>query len=326
MLRPAAYVALLLPLYSSAFSQGKDSVVLRFAGDCMLAGHYESYARTDPSLAFRDFNLFRTADVGMVNLECPVTVRGEKVEKPYNFRMHPRFVEALKRAGISLVNLANNHIFDYGPEGLFDTISYLDSAGIRHVGGGRNRKEAHAPVIVSLKGKRIGFLGYYGGGEAPAATRTDPGVARREIPAISADIKKLRDRDSVDYVVITLHWGTEKEVEPDSSLVWFAHRIVDAGADLIIGHHPHVLQGIERYKSGVIVYSLGNFLFGGSYRPTYETALFEVVLTRGEPRFRLVPLEVSNWRVTQLEGSRADELIEHVRQLSLRFPNSIFIN
>jgi poly-gamma-glutamate synthesis protein (capsule biosynthesis protein) len=240
--------------------------------------------------------------------------------------MHPRFVEALKTAGISIVNLANNHIFDYGPEGLFDTISYLDSAGIRHVGTGRNRKEAHAPVVVSVKGKRIGFLGYYGGGEAPSASRTDPGVARREIPAIAADIERLKDRDSVAYVVVTLHWGTEKEVEPDSSLVWFAHQVINAGADLIIGHHPHVLQGIERYKSGVVVYSLGNFLFGGNHRPTYETALFEVVLTRGEPGFRLVPLEVSNWRITQLEGRRADELIEHVRQLSLKFPNSIFTN
>jgi len=132
-------------------------------------------------------------------------------------------------------------------------------------------------VIVTIRGKKIGILAYYGGGEAPGAGMASPGVARRDLGQVTADILKLH------YTTGRLHrrqspLGTENARTPDESQRTFAHALIDAGADAVIGHHPHVLQGIERYGNGVIVYSLGNFVFGGNSRSSYDTGLFQIRL------------------------------------------------
>ncbi len=299
-------------------------IVMRFGGDCLLAAHYESAAGNNVGKAFEGFDALKTADIAMVNLECPVTTRGQKIPKPFNFRMNPRYLKALLDAGIDIVTIANNHIFDYGKEGLFDTISYLDSVGIRHVGSGRTRQEAEQPVIFDIKGRRVGFIACYGGGEAPTATRSGPGVARRDIGQIASTIQMLKSRDSVDYVVVNIHWGTEKEEFPDASQRMFAHDVIDAGADALIGHHPHVLQGIERYKTGVIVYSLGNFIFGGNNRSTYDTGLFEIRLSGGTVEYEFIPVGVRAWNATLLSGGEATRVMELMSRLSAVFPKSIF--
>lgn len=299
---------------------------MRFGGDCLLANHYVTAAGENIHWAFEGFEELRRPDIAMVNLECPVTLRGKKVRKPFNFRMHPRFIAVLKEAGIDIVNIANNHIFDYGRVGLFDTIAYLDSAGMMCVGAGRNNAEAHRPVIIEASGKRIGFLGYYRGGEAPAATGNRPGVAQRKIALIRTDIRGLKERDSVDYVVVNLHWGNEKSAAPQRWQIELAHDIIDAGADAIIGHHPHWLQGIERYKTGVIAYSLGNLIFGGNSRGRYDTGLFEIMLTPSGPRFNFIPVRVVDWKAIVLTGAEAEGLLRYVRRLSRIFPQTIFTN
>jgi poly-gamma-glutamate synthesis protein (capsule biosynthesis protein) len=308
----------------SAFSQTDSTIVLHFGGDCLMAGHYEDAAGTNPDMAFRDFKLFHTSDVAMVNLECCVTTRGEPVAKPYNFRMRPSYLGALKRGGITLLNLANNHIFDYGNEGLFDTIDYLDSAGVDHVGAGRNREEAHTPVYFEKAGIKIGFMGYYEGGEAPAATANEPGVATRTVSAIRADIRRMKERDGADFVILTFHWGVEKADTVEEWQRQFAHRAIRAGADLIVGHHPHVLQGIERYRGGVIAYSLGNFIFGGNSRHTYRTAVLEVRLNKSGEKYKLIPVQVRRWRASVLRGGGGEEILTRVRTLSEQFSESIF--
>jgi poly-gamma-glutamate synthesis protein (capsule biosynthesis protein) len=302
----------------------RDTIVLRFAGDCLLAGHYESDVGDDPGRAFENFDLLRNADVAMVNLECPVTLRGSRIIKPYNFRMNPLFLGLLKEAGVDIVNIANNHIFDYGKVGLFDTISYLDSVGILHVGGGRNRNEARTPVIVTLGGRKFAFLGCYGGGEAPTAAPGNAGVARPDIPLLMSDIRSLRTRDSAQFVLVNIHWGTEKATTPDARQVDLAHRMIDAGADAVIGHHPHVLQGIERYKNGVIAYSLGNFIFGGNSRSTYDTGLLEIFVTKDSVQYRLLPVRIIDWKATALQGDAATNVLQHVAHLSRIFKQSIF--
>jgi poly-gamma-glutamate synthesis protein (capsule biosynthesis protein) len=306
--------------------RGQDSaaVVLRFGGDVLLAEHYERAAGESAGRAFAGFDLLRTADIAMVNLECPVTTRGTRAVKPFTFRMHPRFTAVLAEAGIDLVNLANNHIFDFGAEGLFDTFLYLDSANIRWVGAGRNRSEAHHPVVLNVRGLRIGFLGYYGGGEAPGAGSNTPGVARRELRSMAADILALRD--STEYVVVNLHWGTEKADFPESSQRAVAHALIDAGANLVVGHHPHVLQGIERYREGVIAYSLGNLLFGGNSRHTYTTALLEVAVKGRDVKAGVIPVGVRRWQAMPLAGDEADAVVRLVRMRSSRFSHSIFSN
>jgi poly-gamma-glutamate synthesis protein (capsule biosynthesis protein) len=276
------------------------------------------------SLAFHDFGGLAMADIAMVNLENPVTTRGKRVPKPYNFRMHPRFLRALTDCGIDIVTIANNHVFDYGKEGLFDTISYLDSSGVKHVGAGRDYREAYRPVLFHIRGRTIGFLGYYGGGEAPGAGKNRPGVARRDLPRVRDAILALKNTLHADYIVVNLHWGTEKARFPDNEQSAFARNVIDAGADAVIGHHPHVLQGIERYHDGVIAYSLGNFIFGGNSRSSYATGLFEIRLGPGNPRYAFLPVGVEDWRARMLTGGDSLRGVEEVAKLSSVFPNSIF--
>ena len=316
--------AIPLLLCAAREAAGQDRpVVLRFAGDLLMAGHYEAAADTNPGLAFQGFTLLRDADVAMANLECPITERGTKVEKPYNFRMRPSYARAIKDAGIDILNLANNHIFDYGEEGFFDTIANLDSAGIMHVGAGRTSREAHHPLALELGGKRFAFLGYYGGGESPAATPDSPGVARRAIDLVSRDIRRARTRDSADVVIVSFHWGEEKAEYPEPKYVKFGHAAIDAGADLIIGHHPHVLQGVERYKRGVIVYSLGNFIFGGNARHSYDTALFEAVYAADSVSYRCIPIGVRQWQAAALSGQDSLNVVDTLRTRSEMFKTTI---
>jgi poly-gamma-glutamate synthesis protein (capsule biosynthesis protein) len=324
----------LLPLISFSLALSADSLthsppdseiaVLHFAGDFLPAAHYEAAAGDSPAVAFENFPLFLQDDFTIVNQECPITDRGVKTPKPYNFRMRPDYRGVYGQTGIELVNLANNHVYDYGEEGLFDTISYLDSVGTLHIGAGRTAAEARKPAVIALKGHRIGFLGYYGGGEAPVAGRTTPGVAPRNLDIIRRDLALLRETDSVDFSVVTLHWGTEKAEEPDSGQQLFARGVIDAGADLVVGHHPHILQGIESYHHGVIAYSLGNFIFGGNSRASYETAVLELNLSDEGAEYKLIPVGVRNWRLRVLEGPERDAVIKSVSDRSKIFSNSIF--
>lgn len=300
------------------------AVVMRFAGDVLLGAHYERAAAHDPGMAFHGFDLFRTADIAVVNLENPVTTRGKKVPKPFNFRMQPRFLSALTGAGIGVVSIANNHVYDYGEEGLFDTFLYLDSARISYIGGGRTKAEAHRPYLFGPPGLRTAIFAYYGGGEARAATARQGGVARRDLGLILQDVRTLRAQEPDITIVVILHWGTEKAQVPDRAQQSFARALIDGGVHAVVGHHPHVLQGIERYRNGIIVYSLGNFLFGGNSRDTYDTGVFEMVLYRSGPSYRFIPVGVRDWRLKVLEGADAERVIAHVRSLSRSFPSSIF--
>lgn len=314
---------------SSLKSQDSSDVLLRFGGDVLLGAHYENDVGSEVNRAFAEFDLFKTDDLSMVNLENPVTTRGTKQKKPFTFRMHPRFIAALKSGGVDVVNIANNHVYDYGRIGLFDTIESLDTAQLPHVGAGRNRDEAHRPVVMTIRGNQIGIVGYYGGPEAPAATRTRGGVADRNLEVIARDIHSLRQK--ADYIIVNFHWGTEKAKYPNPAQRSFARSVIDAGADAIIGHHPHVLQGIELYKNKVIVYSLGNLVFGGNSRHTYDTGVFEIRLSAGgatsaerRAAYSFRPVRVRHWSVSTLGGADSARVVNEVRNLSAIFPKSIF--
>jgi poly-gamma-glutamate capsule biosynthesis protein CapA/YwtB (metallophosphatase superfamily) len=320
------------PIVDPARTADSAGITLVFGGDCMFAGAYAADVGTDMDRAFSALPMLKEADLAVINLEGPLTLRGEKVPKPFNFRMPPATTRILTGAGVDVACIANNHVFDYGPDGLFDTISYLDSAGIAHVGAGRNEREAYAPAVFALGGVKVGLLAFYGGGEAPGAIGSTPGVARRELPRIRRSITALRD--SVDYLIVVLHWGTEKEILPDPGQQSLARSIIDAGADAVIGHHPHVLQGIEVYGKGVIAYSLGNFIFGGNSRSTYDTGLLEIRLGGGSTvgdrsrertvGYRFVPVRVDRWRAQELSGKDADRVNGLVRERSAPLRYNMF--
>lgn len=234
-------------------------VTLLFAGDIMLARTPgQALARgTDPFGPFAD--LLRQADLAVGNLECVVASVGARVPKLYNFRCHPRSVAALARYGW-VVSLANNHSGDYGKDAFAEELSLLKQGGVASFGGGANAREAHAPLVIEKKGLKIAFLGYdeielrsYEAGQAT------PGVAWSDDDAVVRDVQAAKRQ--ADLVVVFPHWGLEYHTQPSDRQKQLARTMIDAGADLVVGSHPHVTEGAEYYKGKLIVYSLGNFVF-----------------------------------------------------------------
>lgn len=297
-----------------------EEIVLNFAGDTTLAWFFKDYVKDRFTYPFARLEWFKQADISMLNLENPITTRGEKVPKQFNFRMPPYYTQVLLDGGVDLVNLANNHVGDYGSQGVLDTLSYLKTAGIRHVGAGENLKKARSPVIFKLKGQRIGFLGYFGGKDYAAADKK-PGTSPTYEQYIIEDIRNLKQK--TDVVIVNFHWGIEKSSYPEHYQNELAHKAIDAGADLIIGHHPHVLQGIEKYKNGFVVYSLGNFIFGGNSRREHDTIIFQLII-KGEQKIPvLIPVRVKNWQPYGLKNEEGKKIINSVRTYSKIFTNPL---
>lgn len=215
-------------------------------------------------------DILKKGDIVFANLEDPITssAHGLDSKKKIVLKAKPEAVEALKSGGFNLLSIANNHMLDYYDTGLFDTMTLLGKNGIAFAGGGKDLDEARKPVILEKKGLKIGLLCYtdmaqirYAGNPSIsfAADSDKAGLAPRELESIKEDIAKLRG--SVDILAVSLHWGVEDTFTPTPEQVDFARKLVDAGADLILGHHPHRFQGIEIYKGKPIIYSMGNFMF-----------------------------------------------------------------
>jgi poly-gamma-glutamate capsule biosynthesis protein CapA/YwtB (metallophosphatase superfamily) len=207
------------------------------------------------------FSIVFNCDIAIANLENPLTTRDHGVDGKCTLQGSPEWAKILKDTGFNIVSLANNHIMDYGPEGLFDTIRSLDSVGILHVGAGKNIEEARAPLFMQVKGKSLAIFARSSVivSSPSYAGPTTPGVAFLEASELIERIKAIRSQ--VDLIILFLHWGIEEYSYPSPSQVKLAREFVEAGADAIIGHHPHVLQGVQRVGKALVAYSLGNFLF-----------------------------------------------------------------
>jgi len=232
-----------------------------------------------PSLAvFADvLPLFRRADAVIANLESPLTDVGTPLPGKCTLHGAPGWAEVLRDAGVTLVTLANNHIMDFGAEGLASTIRVLDAVGIRHVGAGFTLADSAAPVTLDIGGRRVAFLARTSvvvSAPVYAAGVATPGVAFLDADETCASIQHARG--SADLVVVLIHWGLEEYRYPSPDQRTLARRFVEAGADMVIGHHPHVTQGIEHIQSSVVAYSLGNFLFG-EFDWTYPSATGEAI-------------------------------------------------
>ena len=254
-------------LHDVAVSTGdnqKDegTAILSFLGDLSPGRSMEAQlARYGAGYPWSEIgSLLADSDLAVANLEGLLTRQGKPLDKSYLIRAHPRWGQTLAEAGLDLVHLANNHALDFGEQGLDETLATLRTLGIDAVGVGGSEDEARQPALYDLNGVRVAVLGYAaarwnGSTDVP---RTDR-VAWAKVEAVEADVRAVRDR--VDLLVVMLHAGTEYASEPSPDQVAVAHAALDAGADLVVGHHPHVTQTIERYGDGLIVYSLGDALF-----------------------------------------------------------------
>ncbi|MDI6883217.1 MAG: CapA family protein [Patescibacteria group bacterium] len=221
------------------------------------------------------------ADILFGNLEGPISDKGERVGSQYSFRAEPESIEGLTFAGFDVLSLANNHLLDYGREALESTMRILNRNKIIFVGAGFEEKEAFSVKIKEIKGTKIGFLAFTNlGPEIWKASQENSGIAwfsERDIEKVKQDIKKTKEK--VNVLIVSFHSGEEYTEEPTPSQIYFARSFIESGADLVLGHHPHVIQRIEKYQSGWIAYSLGNFVFDqGFSQETMEGLMLEIII------------------------------------------------
>jgi poly-gamma-glutamate capsule biosynthesis protein CapA/YwtB (metallophosphatase superfamily) len=242
-------------------TRGSAPLSFLAGGDVMLGGRAKSaidtHGRDYPLLAVRP--LLARAPIVMANLEGPFAARAQRADRQYSYKVRPRLARALAGAGVNVVSLANNHLVDCGREGVVETLETLRDVGIAAVGAGMNKRAAHEPVILPAGALRVGLLAYYWNRRC-AATSKLPGSAMDPPEALEADIRALRDR--VDRIVVTFHWGVPYERVPSEDVRAKARFAIDCGADVVIGHHPHVVQRFEVHRGRPIFYSIGNFAFG----------------------------------------------------------------
>ena len=224
----------------------------------------------------------RAADITVVNLEGPISSRGENRGSIYSFRADPRAVEALAAAGIDAVSLANNHLYDWGPDALADTIALLDGAGIAHAGAGTDYAAAHAPALIEAGGMRFALLSYTTlAPRSLAATSSAPAIAGAATTTIASGVAAAK-AGAADAVIVSFHFGDEYAPEHNPLQERLARAAIDAGAALVVGHHPHVPQELEYYNGGAIAYSLGNLIFDQNFdEATSRGLLLKAVFENG---------------------------------------------
>lgn len=258
-----------------------EDITLLFAGDVYLSQHVlNAYDKAGGIHGVLDEGIraeIDAADIFMVNQEFPFTERGtQAADKQYTFRLPHDRLHLMNEMGIDIVTLANNHILDFGPEGITDSITALNEAGIKYVGAGENLEEAKKLEIIEVGGRKIGFIGtsrvYMVA--SWAAGEDHPGVFSTYDPTLPVEEIKKAD-ELVDYLVVYVHWGVERETTPKEYQRVMGQQYIDAGADIVIGSHPHVLQPLEYYKNKPIMFSMGNFVFGSSI-PSTELLKIEI--------------------------------------------------
>lgn len=272
-----------------------------------------------PKAPFRSTaKILRGADVAVGNLETALSRRGAPVPgKTFTFRGTPKAAQGMAWAGFDFVSLANNHARDYGSTALKDTIKTLDKAKIAHAGAGKNRKAAWKPAIIERNGAKIAFLGFSQIGPSNfAATSSRRGTAyTMNRAAVSKAIKAASKK--ADYVIVSFHWGVEKDFSANARQIADGRSAVRAGADLVLSHHPHVIQGVEFYKKGLIAYSLGNFVFSPGSQMGRDSMVLRMTLgPDGVSKVSAVPVRINSGKPVVQKGASAKRIIGIIKKTS----------
>lgn len=299
------------------------TVVFTAAGDICFSDNVEKQIRErgeDCSLGELG-ELLRESDVAFANLEGPLTQgRFGRKGQAHLLKASPDMACALKNMGIDIVSVANNHILDFGKEGMEETFAALEKVGIAYVGAGHNLAEARNPVVITRKGIRFGFLAYAMKG-IHSADANRPGAARMVYEEMEEDVGKIRPK--VDVLVTSIHTGMEFIDYPHPKYREESRRLVEGGVDLILGHHPHVIQGMEKIGKRLIMYSLGNVIFDRSLMD-FETELSRegfiftsVVGRKGIGEYRITPVRIDDrCRPVVLQDAEAKVFRERLKSIS----------
>lgn len=265
-----------------------DIMLARSVGDMML----QKQDWTWPFKTVADFT--SQADILFGNLEGPISDKGHDMGNPYSFRTDPRAIAGLKLAGFNIVSVANNHIADWGREALADTLEILQTNAIAYAGGGFNNTEAHQVKIIKKNNIKFGFLAYTPfTNQYNEASDELAGISNFSQEKIAEDIKQAKK--IADVIIVSFHFGDEYQTSANDFQTKLAHLAVDSGANLVIGHHPHVVQNIEKYQDAYIVYSLGNFIFDQTFsNETMNGLLFEATFTGNKiTAVKSIPTKIS---------------------------------
>jgi len=297
-------------------SKSKKLTKLIFGGDVMLGGFIDSALEKNQNPFSNLESTIRDADISFCNLEGPFTKSEKKIKKEFNFKVEPEKVKYLREAGFDVVSLANNHSYDYDGKGLEDTLYNLDKSSIAYCGAGVSVKKARKASIIEKNGMKFAFLAYTTTQPSEMyANEKKPGVAYANANWIKEDVSNAKNFS--DVVVVSLHSGIEKSHHPTEKQKELSRLAIDSGADIVIGHHPHVIEGIEVYKKKIIAYSLGNLVFGGSKSGRVkETILLEIIFNNNEIKdYNIIPVDVSkevNYQPKKLEGAKKYETLRRL--------------
>ncbi len=303
----------------------QDLITIKAVGDMMLSRHVNTMMveANDRKLPFlKTASFISDADLTFGNLESPFYDQGPVISEGMSFKAEPESIEGLLLGGIDIVDLANNHFGNQGRSGMNYTFDYLPANGIQYYGAGRNYAEAHTARIMLVDGKRIGFLGYDEiSPESYSADESTPGFAWEERQSVQDDIAAALPL--TDFLIVSFHWGVEYTPHPTSVQQQFAHLAIDSGADMIISHHPHVVQATEWYNGKFIAYSLGNFVFDQMWSTeTQQGLIASFSLTRSlDPESQhlvplsidLIPIRIANFNQPAIaDQTEANQILERV--------------
>lgn len=295
-----------------------DSFTMFFTGDVMLEnvmGRYDERGINGIISKYLQEEMVN-ADMTMINNEFPFSTRGEQApDKQFTFRVHPRYVSALQDMGVDVASLANNHALDFGPDALSDSFTTLDEAGIPYVGAGETKERAEDAVFVEANGRKVGVLS--ASRVIPVHTwniiNSQPGLfCTYDSDRLVERIKEIETE--CDYVVVFVHWGIERNAIPEEYQRVLAHQYIDAGADLVVGNHAHVPQGIEYYKGVPIVYCLGNYIFNPNMVDTY--ALKAVWSEAGTTQLQVIPVDTRDLLTAELSGDEQQAFYRYLESIS----------
>jgi len=302
-------------LQKKKLPQVSEEVSLVAVGDISYSRGVERIVRKEnnanyPFLKIQDY--LKSADLVFGNLETPITQGSGIPDFEMIFRSNPGTEQALKQGGFSILSLANNHTPNFGEKGLKDTFNFLENARIKYVGAGQNEQEAYQPVYIENKGIKFAFLAYNDTDVVPAyyeASANRFGTAFMRIDKMIEAVKEAKQK--TDFVIVSMHAGIEYADKPNNSQINFAHAAVDAGADLVIGHHPHVVQTLGKYKGKYIFYSLGNFVFDQPQsEETKEGLAIKVYFAKnGINKISLLPVVMENLAQPRMANQNEAEKI-----------------
>lgn len=300
----------------------EEPITLVFAGDILLDGFVgDQIAARGVNYPFEKVApVMKKADLAFANLETPVSIRGKAENKTFAFRSKPETLKGLVYAGIDGVTLANNHILDYGQQAMLDTLIHLDRNGIGYTGAGKNVQEAFKPYVKTVKGRKIAVIGasrvlsgtsWHAGADKPGAAS-----AYSEEPLLGTIKKSAKEND---FTVVYMHWNQEFKDYPEAYARSLAKKMIDSGADLIVGAHSHCLMGVEFYQNKPIYYSLGNFVFNRSTRggdKTLDSMLLHVTLQGQTVSTSVTPVKILRGQPNYMDEKYNKQTIALLNKLS----------